>query len=566
MKGDEILVYQCYPLGSVRPCYYDFKRKTTFWNRRLNFQVVNPPDGFAQFYGDAPGRRAAPTEMDRPQETMRNPQPDRLAVSGKWFPHETLPWREPPAGRRQEASVTDLFDFSGPSPAFFRKLYFPSDLFLLRSGRSLRQWLIANVSSENPAGRLLPCRKNSDVAMLGSIGSGFEDQAKQLAKDILKFIAKAEPGRPYALAYPIIAQLHKYTDLIPEAGVRLLAETHTPTVSQKVRNAWDLFLLYCGTFVVPREMNDVLRAWMLLVASCPQVDPEIAKLASVCLFRLSCGAPVRVPFGTSEEDHQRYVMSVISRENHPTIFGVSIAEILHFELRSTDDVRKVFLVPKVVRRLIIYIRDERGTTLPDLFWNDRTPPDTLKKLVNSLTMGGRLISGREEDAGRALDLSTPGVYHAANLLKYFFEMLQKPLITPEVIAELAQTPVLDSARCLSMTYRLPNEHRDTLMFLVGFFQEILRARSAQILREDALRLVRHIYRTLFRPPDDCKLHDSMQLLLAMLIESWRTDDVYLSFIQMSLSTSAVLGGSFLAATTVFQRKRRFTRSTFKKED
>jgi hypothetical protein len=541
MESGEVLVYRCFPLGSVRPCYYDFRRKTTFWNRWLNFRVVDPPDGFVAFYDDAAGPGTAPLPMGSLMVSFRVRAPARA-------PSRDVSVDQPPMG--------DIFDISGPPPGLFRRPYFPADLFLLMSGPSLRTWLLQRVSSQE---RLLPCGKSSDVALLRSVGAGLPDQAKQLAKDILKYIAKAEPGRPYALAAPIIAQLQKYRDLVPEAGVRLLAETHTAAVSRQVRNAWDLFLLYSATFAVPRNVNDVLRAWMLLVAGCPSVDPEIARLASVCLFRLSCSSCVRVPFGASEDDHQSYILSVISRANHPTIFGVSLAEILHFEVRANEDVHRTVLVPQVVRRLVIYIRDEAGTALPDIFTNDRTPPDTLRKLVSYLTMGGRLVSGRDDEAGRTLELSRPGVYHAANLLKYFFAMLQEPLITADVITELAQTPVLDSARCLSVTYRLPNEHRDTLMFLVGFLQEILRTTREKILREDALGLVAPIYTTLFRPPADCQLHDSMQLLLAMLIESWRTDDVYLSCMPGQLPNAAALTTTVTALTATMPRRRRLTR-------
>jgi hypothetical protein len=244
------------------------------------------------------------------------------------------------------------------------------------------------------------------------------------------------------------------------------------------------------------------------------------------------------------------------------MFGVSLAEILHSEVRPNDDVCKLVLVPQVVRRLIIYIIGESGTTQPDLFTNDRTPADTLKKLVNHLTIGGRLVSDRDEEAGRTLDVSKPGVYHAANTLKYFFEMLQEPLITTDVIAELTQTPFPDSARCLSMTYRLPNEHRDTLMFLVGFFQQILKSAEKKILLKDARRLVAPIYTTLFRPPPDCQLHDSMQRLLAMLIKRWRTDDVYHFIPQPSPAGTAALNTSFAASTTTNAKKKRPTRSVF----
>jgi hypothetical protein len=200
-----------------------------------------------------------------------------------------------------------------------------------------------------------------------------------------------------------------------------------------------------------------------------------------------------------------------------TLFGVSLAEVL-----LKEGQRQRVLVPRIFQRIIAYIREENGLMTRDLFdsqraFNDRV--DQTEQAIADLTTGGR---------------PRFGVYHAAFLAIQFIESLQTPVLKEEALRAAAS-----GANCIRATYLLPNEHRDTLMFVIGFLQEFA-AEHKDIV--DAVSSTWGQALAQEKGPGPA-------VFVRTLIEDWVTDEVYEASLTESLRESS---------RSVLTQSKRFT--------
>jgi hypothetical protein len=305
-----------------------------------------------------------------------------------------------------------------------------------------------------PNKRLTPGDRVFDKPFLKDLAEGAKASD---AVALFHLIVKAEQNKAADLPstqrrFLKMLSLHQY--LIPEAAVRLLAETNTVEQTEAVIRAWQLFMLFAATCPIPDSivcenvrLRDIIRGHCLLVAGNTQANGEVRSYATICLLRLSCCRAVHWP----QCDFDRPLPYLRAFTDTRTLFGVSLAEVLFKEGRHQR-----ILVPRILVRIITHIRDENGLITPDLFGSEREFQDRIdqtEQAIADLTAGAR---------------PGFGVYHAAFLALHFIESLQVPVLTEDALGAAAS-----GANCIRATYLLPNEHRDTLMFVIGFLQEVV---------------------------------------------------------------------------------------------
>jgi hypothetical protein len=132
------------------------------------------------------------------------------------------------------------------------------------------------------------------------------------------------------------------------------------------------------------------------------------------------------------------------------------------------------------------------------------------------------------------------VYEVAAVLRYFFGHLMSPVITDDVVNSLPSP--CESYQCVRLANSLPNENRDTLMYLVGFLQDYIEAYSGAnrtysganrtYAPQNNTNLAPKVVKALCPimrgagpgwPPEKIKLVEPFMLCL---IDSWSTEEVY----------------------------------------
>lgn len=186
------------------------------------------------------------------------------------------------------------------------------------------------------------------------------------------------------------------------------------------------------------------------------------------------------------------------------------------ELEDKED--KILLVPNVLLNLIERLKEVNVFHIKNVFLTKCNSKTEKLKAIHELNISGRL------------DPDINNVFTITSLVKYFFKQLQQPLIPLKVVKEKLD-PQIEWFKCIRIANLLPNENKDTLMYLIGFLQELVKYKNETWM--DASKLSKIFANCLIRDVTGAqdvrknqRLIDSTTRFLNCLIENWKTDDVY----------------------------------------
>jgi hypothetical protein len=118
-------------------------------------------------------------------------------------------------------------------------------------------------------------------------------------------------------------------------------------------------------------------------------------------------------------------------------------------------------------------------------------------------------------------------YPAAAVLKAFFTELSVPILSWNMLQELS--PVMDPGRCVRLANSLANEHRDTLMYLVGFVRDYCDAYERYAMHPLFEDIVGSVCPMLVKAVNEAEFPElvkGLRRFLYCLVDSWQTRDVY----------------------------------------
>jgi hypothetical protein len=431
------LVYRCFHVGSHCCCYYHVDDKKVYWAVNISWNIQDAPDGFTEFYTASRTTKCSP-ELE---------------------PHAIIPLSCQVCGFAHSQSIPPsdqhfLAVSAGPPPQFFTEPHHPGNLFILPAPWRIRLWLKATCRSVRLTTMWFEDAKAiADQPMLLHHEGLSYDEMMEPLRTLLRLAHTEVPGDIDAHLLKFMQCLRRSPLLLEEAAVDLIFLTNTYVFNAAVLRIWDAFLLFAATSSPPLELRRHLRGFLLAVTASGHSDPSVANAALLCLIRLSCESPCRLRL--NEELPQPYIRTYTRQAG--AAFGVSIAEAV-----EADPPPRQFLVPPVVRLLARHIRAHGGLERADLF--TRQVPERAKRAAVAAAARGRL--------------DAHDVYSVAAAFRYFFEVLQTPVVPHDVFSAL-ENPC-NTAECITLALRLPNEHTDTLMFVVGLIQEAVEAVDADL--------------------------------------------------------------------------------------
>jgi hypothetical protein len=112
----------------------------------------------------------------------------------------------------------------------------------------------------------------------------------------------------------------------------------------------------------------------------------------------------------------------------------------------------------------------------------------------------------------------------ASLLQFFLAHLQSSLVTVEVMNRLS--PLSESFQCVRFANSLPNENRDTLMYLVGFLQDYIEAYDLSNKKNITGTVVAALSPILTGVVLSADLIKKLTRFLTCLVDSWSTSEIY----------------------------------------
>jgi hypothetical protein len=303
--------------------------------------------------------------------------------------------------------------------------------------------------------------------------------------------------------------------LLPELAVQVLVESNSTRVgAESILRAWDLMMMLTERYAFPDQIYLVLRSYFLAAAALPAVDLQIRQKATICLLRLRSGPrPTRDDVTMEFKDGSSPVEYMHSCTSMSRIFGVSLAEILFKEEVKNVARDPDVVVPKFVRVLFRRLIETKACSTEGLF---RVPgakreEDEIVKKVNA---------GDWEFGGCSITT-------LASLTKRFFRDMQDELIPVNEVRKCSESE--PGYKCVTIVMALPNHHRDTIMYFIGFLQYLLKFQGET--KMTALNLVICLSSLFSRLPPPTSLADSslaktLNRIIVCLIRELDTSEVF----------------------------------------
>lgn len=609
------ICYQFRTIGTSIPYYHYVDTGETKWGYDPQYKIFEPNEGMyhpppkiQDFCGE--GRNIfASTTIFRPKTIIN------LNVDKKKDDNDTKIY-------------PFLFEKGGQVPLSFMKVpFFPSDLFLLMDCQTLFNYLKQSMNLNNFYEKGVKKGKKLEIddiflpgpkTLRGPIlkSTKLSNLAVNLAKSCRGFIYKSEHS-DYSRIFSIFRILDGNLSLLSEIVVFLIIETNSKDLTNNIKIAWRLLLIIISKYNLHEESVEsfnivrVLRSYVTIVASTPNISHEIVNYAMLCLFRLSCiRNTINIQY-SSDNPQEYFSQCQTSRQ----LFGVSLAEIIYkerffnrahknlakiqqssgrsminllaqpttssnltltahrdlstislrttnfndsitntgssnFQLSNTfnqslnfnissssfyntynnfndngtlsieleDKDEEILYVPKILLNLIDKLKEANAFHTQNIFLTKCPSKSEKLRAIYFLNVTGKLDSNIND------------VYIIASILKYFLKNLQEPLIPLKVVKEKLD-PQLEWFKCIQIANLLPNENKDTLMYLIGFLQELVTFKEFTFMDGNKLSksFAKCVTRDVTNTEDlktNSRLIDSTSRFLYCLIENWKTSDVY----------------------------------------
>lgn len=404
--------------------------------------------------------------------------------------------------------------------------------------------------------------------------SSINPAALALSKNIKKFIS-SQAGDDYQYPNNIINSIIKYEDLLIECIYQLISLTNNTKSTMSVILSWKLMMLIVGYFPIPEPYSDYLRDYFIFASGHNEVDFEIQYCAKICLCRLFADHQLNIK-SKLDDPNYKYIKASMSMTQ---LFGVTLGEVLVKEeyrrIRSSEyDNESYTQIKKESRDKKKHKRSSESNNnnqeANPLFSDDddeenyynglnKIPesslfsfkkkdddeflvPIILKKFIKAMlslnaleTVGIFRIPGEKAAEDRIAEDINNGnweepsatVSTLASITKRFVRELQDPLI-PNYIVDVV-TDKTPPYQIIQLINQLPSHYRETLMYLVGYFQQI--ADKHEINKMNTQNIIISLG-TMFTMTETSSLSDfksqnaKTNAVLTALLDHWNTSPVY----------------------------------------
>lgn len=388
-----------------------------------------------------------------------------------------------------------------------------------------------------------------------------------LVKNIKKFIL-SDNLDDFQYPITIINLIKKEEELLSECIYQLILLTDTTKSTTSVIQSWKLMMLIVGYFSIPEPHSEYLKDFLISAAGHIEVDYEIQFRAKICLCRIFCENQLNFEWTGKEINYIKASTSMTQ------LFGVSLSEILVKEeykrVRSPEYDSKILKkIKKNSTREKKIVSDQTKKIISDDMDND-TFIDSLNKMPESFILGHKSEYGEEKPvlvpiilkkfikAMLSLNcLQNEGTFRTsgdsfienqtvedinngyweeptilvttiASTIKRFLRELQDPLIPNYIIEMSDQQP--PPFKIIQEINQLPPQNKETLMYFVGFLQQIADNHKVNKMNSSNLAIsLGNMFNSKIVSNDPMKykqILDKMNFIVGVLINHWNTSPIY----------------------------------------
>lgn len=507
-----------------KPYYFNVNSKIAAWNVPYNTRIYNPPDGF---YIDPPKNSFFGIETSKKGIKIQNSNfssaNSKLSRECEIISCNNALDSSDRAIRSEKFNDVGILNLhSGISNDIAEKhSYFPGDIMVLYSREQILEFLRENTNVE------LKKKSNKDSLSFEKIihpGKTFISQPllnmrvpfpKKSCISLFKCIYNYITTKSVEHLVEIDQIIQLVDGISDEYIYQLLFEINSIKPVGTIIVAWRLFLYSITKYNFSTQIRTLLRSFCYVASTSDDVPREIKDFATLSFLRLTQSNPLTYKILPTDLNQQVDFCCSLN-----VLFGFSVQETLWKE--SIRKHKHHNNVPNIVRKLAVKVRDLGGFALGmlDNIYNTRVNANEVYKVMGK-------INGGEWEA------ETDNSALVFVVLVEYFKCLRDPIIDTKTLFKLA--PDIQSNECIKVVNDLENGNRETLMYFIGFLQEMLFYNSKKLLsfQNYSMNLKSTLCSQLPEILENETVESSPQqkILLKIftsILQFWRTDEVYFS--------------------------------------
>jgi hypothetical protein len=274
--------------------------------------------------------------------------------------------------------------------------------------------------------------------------------AAQLFKALLEYTGVLSCGSQVARLHQIVNAIREHSRyLVDEFYFQLIKQTTNNRNSGFLLKTWEVFLIVASIFPPSGDYYPWIRAHIARATT--DADVRVADLAAFVLIRFE----TRHHIGRILDYRDRHYIERIP--GHPkkgrASFGVILYEMMFCQRAAFPRLP----IPFALHYIISLLKQRNATRTPGIFQNQANEA---------------LVAELLADANDDIEVISRGdVNVIATILKRWVADLVDPIVPSEMADVFVQ--MCDQGRLLGFVEHLPQVHRMTLTYLVGFLQEVV---------------------------------------------------------------------------------------------
>jgi hypothetical protein len=287
--------------------------------------------------------------------------------------------------------------------------------------------------------------------LLRLVPKGLKKLSAQLFVSLLEFSGVRRVANPFVPLRAILQVLHEHRVLVDEFYFQLIKQTSNNRNIDYLLKTWELFLIIATIFPCRQDS----RFWVIahISRSATDTDQRIACVALFILIRFLTRQYLGVELDYTADRHypERITVSIYQGT---ACFGVTL-----YELMWSQKVKFPKLpIPYVLYYMINLLKERNAFRTRDIFkapGNDAMVREILSRVNLEIT-----------------EIARGAVNVVATLLKTWLAELPNPVIPFEMNQTFMK--LCAEGRYLGFAERLPQVHSLTLVYIIGFLQEVVK--------------------------------------------------------------------------------------------
>lgn len=355
---------------------------------------------------------------------------------------------------------------------------------------------------EIPPDELLLFDTDSSVLpILKSTPSSLQKQCVEVFNFIINYCKQSAKAQPNVL----VELLFKERSIINEAYILLFKFIRNNPVNENITKVWDLILVVCTFFPASPEIQPLVKYYLSTEALGTKAN--INTTAKIAYFRFCARCASREAFHVQSAQWINFIPMHVYQDTF--ICGAPLLELIFSQRRSAPKCT----IPLFLHRFVNILLSKGIESTEGNFraTGDKAQVDALVEDINN---------GKETYKNAKID-------DMAGLFKRWFADLPEPFIPMSMFEKLVKAQ--KENKIIEFINKLPRVNHDTLGYLVGFLQQIVK--SADVTKMGVVQCS-----MLFGPnvariitDDQTIAKDSANVgkdVLTYLIKNWDTKFIY----------------------------------------